>query len=123
MVRQRELVTDIATGLRTLFARVLRIGLLVSAPGWCSGSRCTTTLIAFYRQRPWTLAALPLWLQGVLFLVLSDFMLYCCTGCFTRRILEISRDSPFLGRFDWISAARFHPVNLFLAPSWSTSSC
>jgi len=52
---------------------------------------------------------------GVLFLVLSDFMLYWLHRMFHRggfwKYHAIHHSSEDL---DWISAARFHPVNLFL---------
>jgi sterol desaturase/sphingolipid hydroxylase (fatty acid hydroxylase superfamily) len=58
---------------------------------------------------------LPLWLQGLLFLVLSDFMLYWLHRLFHGggfwKYHAIHHSSEEL---DWISAARFHPVNLFL---------
>jgi len=83
--RKRELVTDICYWFFVpLFARVFRI-------------------------------ELPLWLQAMLFLVASDFMLYWLHRMFHgggfwkyHAIHHSSED------VDWISAARFHPVNLFL---------
>ena len=58
---------------------------------------------------------LPLWFQAVLFLVLSDFMLYWLHRMFHRgdfwKYHAVHHSSEEL---DWISAARFHPVNLFL---------
>ena len=58
---------------------------------------------------------LPLWFQAVLFLVLSDFMLYWLHRMFHGggfwKYHAIHHSSEDL---DWISAARFHPVNLFL---------
>ena len=74
-----------------------------------------TSLIAFYDNGHGPLSELPLWLQAVLFLVLSDFMLYWLHRLFHGggfwKYHAIHHSSEDL---DWISAARFHPVNLFL---------
>jgi sterol desaturase/sphingolipid hydroxylase (fatty acid hydroxylase superfamily) len=99
--RKRELVTDVCYWFFVpLFARVLRIGLLV---------------IAFYDNGHGPLSELPLWFQGLLFLVLSDFMMYWEHRLFHGgafwKYHAIHHSSEEL---DWISAARFHPVNLFL---------
>jgi sterol desaturase/sphingolipid hydroxylase (fatty acid hydroxylase superfamily) len=72
-------------------------------------------LIAFYDNGHGPLAQLPLWVQAALFLILSDFMLYWTHRMFHgggfwkyHAIHHAPED------LDWISAARFHPVNLFL---------
>ena len=75
--RKRELVTDICYWFFVpLFARVLRIGLLVLGAGVLFNIHDADELIAFYDNGHGPLAELPLWFQAVLFLVLSDFMLY-----------------------------------------------
>jgi hypothetical protein len=75
--RKRELVTDICYGFFVpLFARVLRIGLLVLGAGVIFNIHDADELIAFYDNGHGPLSELPLWLQGLLFLILSDFMLY-----------------------------------------------
>jgi hypothetical protein len=72
-------------------------------------------LIAFYDNGHGPLSQLLLWLQGLLFLVLSDFMLYWLHRLFHGggfwKYHAIHHSSEEL---DWISAARFHPANLFL---------
>ena len=114
--RKRELVTDLCYWfLVPLFARVFRIGLLVLGAGpavWNSRRRRTDRLL---RQRPWPVVELPLWLQAILFLVAADFMMYWLHRMFHgggfwkyHAIHHSSED------VDWISAARFHPVNLLL---------
>src|SRR6202158_3654080 len=114
--RKRELVTDICYWFFVpLFARVLRIGLLVLGAGVIFNIHDADELIAFYENGHGPLSELPLWLQAVLFLVLSDFMLYCLHRMFHGggfwKYHAIHHSSEDL---DWISAARFHPVNLFL---------
>ncbi len=98
-----------------MFARVLRIGLLVLGAGVVFRIHDADELIAFYDNGHGPLSWLPLWLQGLLFLVLSDFMLYWLHrmfhggGCWKYHAIHHSSED-----LDWISAARFHPVNLFL---------
>ena len=114
--RKRELVTDICYWFFVpLFARVLRIGLLVLGAGVVFNIYDADELIAFYDNGHGPLSELPLWLQALLFLVLSDFMLYWLHRLFHGggfwKYHAIHHSSEEL---DWISAARFHPVNLFL---------
>ena len=117
--RKRELVTDICYWFFVpLFARVFRIGLLVLGAGLVFNIHDADELIAFYDNGHGPLAALPLWLQAILFLVLADFMMYWLHRMFHGggfwKYHAIHHSSEDL---DWISAARFHPVNLCLAPS------
>ena len=114
--RKRELVTDICYWFFVpMFARVLRIGFLVLGAAVVFNIYDADELIAFYENGHGPLAELPLWFQGVLFLVLSDFMLYWLHRLFHGggfwKYHAIHHSSEEL---DWISAARFHPVNLFL---------
>jgi sterol desaturase/sphingolipid hydroxylase (fatty acid hydroxylase superfamily) len=114
--RKRELVTDICYWFFVpLFARVLRIGLLVLGAGVIFNIHDADELIAFYDNGHGPLSELPLWLQGLLFLILSDFMLYWLHRMFHGggfwKYHAIHHSSEDL---EWISAARFHPVNLFL---------
>ena len=114
--RKRELVTDICYWFFVpLFARVFRIGLLVLGAGFLFNIHDADELIAFYDNGHGPLAELPLWLQAILFLVLSDFMLYWLHRMFHGggfwKYHAIHHSSEDL---DWISAARFHPVNILL---------
>jgi sterol desaturase/sphingolipid hydroxylase (fatty acid hydroxylase superfamily) len=98
-----------------LFARVFRIAFLVLGAGVVFKIYEADDLIAFYDNGHGPLSELPLWLQALLFLVLSDFMLYWLHRMFHGgafwKYHAIHHSSEDL---DWISAARFHPVNLFL---------
>jgi sterol desaturase/sphingolipid hydroxylase (fatty acid hydroxylase superfamily) len=114
--RKRELVTDICYWFFVpLFARVLRIGLLVLGAGVVFNIHDGSGLIAFYENGHGPLSELPLWMQALLFLGLSDLMLYWLHRLFHGggfwKYHAIHHSSEDL---DWISAARFHPVNLFL---------
>lgn len=65
------------------------------------------------------LSHFPLWVQGMIYLILSDFLLYW---------IHRSFHTPLLWRFhaphhapqqvDWTTSYRFHPVNLFLQPTF-----
>jgi sterol desaturase/sphingolipid hydroxylase (fatty acid hydroxylase superfamily) len=114
--RKRELATDICYWFFVpVITRVVRIGLLVLGAGVVFNIHGADELIAFYDNGLGPLSELPLWLQAILFLVLSDFMLYWTHRMFHGggfwKYHAIHHSSEDL---DWISAARFHPVNLFL---------
>ncbi len=114
--KKRELVTDIVYWFFVpVFARVIRIGLLVLGAGVVFNIHEADDLIAFYDNGHGPLSHLPLWAQALLFLVLSDFMLYWLHRMFHGgefwKYHAVHHSSEEL---DWISAARFHPVNLIL---------
>lgn len=114
--RKKELVTDIVYWfVIPLMARSLRIGLLVLGASLIFGISGESELAAFYADGHGPLATLPLWVQAILFLVVSDFMLYWVHRAFHGGALwkyhAIHHSSEEL---DWISAARFHPVNIIL---------
>jgi sterol desaturase/sphingolipid hydroxylase (fatty acid hydroxylase superfamily) len=114
--RKRELFTDLCYWFFVpLFARYLRIGLLVLGAAALFGITTAQGLVEFYDDGHGPLALLPLWLQASIFLVGSDFMLYWVHRAFHNRPLwkyhAVHHSSEEL---DWISAARFHPVNIFL---------
>ncbi len=114
--RKRELLTDLCYWfLIPLAARFVRIGLMVVGAALLFNIHGTDALMKFYDDGFGPLATLPLWGQVILFLVVSDFLLY-----WNHRVFH----GPAMWKYhaihhssadvDWISAARFHPVNLFL---------
>jgi len=114
--RKRELVTDICYWFFVpLFARVFRIGLLVIGAGLLFDIHDADELIAFYDNGHGPLSMLPTALQAILILVISDFVLYWLHRMFHRggfwKYHAVHHSSEDL---EWISAARFHPVNLLL---------
>ena len=114
--RKRELMTDACYWFFVpLFARVFRIGLMVYGAGLVFGIHGADDLIAFYDNGHGPLSELPLWFQAILFLAASDFMLYWLHRMFHGggfwKYHAIHHSSEDL---DWISAARFHPVNLLI---------
>ena len=114
--RKRELFTDLAYWFFIpLVARYFRIGMLVLGAAWLFGITTTEGLVAFYGDGHGPFAQLPLWAQAAVFLVASDIMMYWLHRGFHRpamwRYHAIHHSSEEL---DWISSARFHPVNVFL---------
>jgi sterol desaturase/sphingolipid hydroxylase (fatty acid hydroxylase superfamily) len=114
--RKRELVTDIVYWFFVpVFGRVFRIGLMVLGASVIFDIHDADGLIAFYDDGHGPLAQLPLWVQATLFLLLSDFMLYWLHRMFHGggfwKYHAIHHSSEDL---EWISAARFHPVNLLI---------
>src|SRR6476660_6666343 len=75
--RKRELVTDLCYWFFVpLFARVLRIGLLIVGAGVVFNIHGAYELVAFYENGHSPLPPLPLLVRGLMFGALSDFMLY-----------------------------------------------
>ena len=114
--RKREIVTDLCYWfLIPLVARYFRIGMLTLGAALFFGIHGSQALIDFYENGHGALARLPMWTQLIVFMVVSDFMLYWIHRAFHRGHLwkyhAVHHSSEEL---DWISAARFHPVNLFL---------
>jgi len=114
--RKREIVTDLTYWFMIpLGARFVRIGLLVVGAALFFGIHGTQPLIDFYENGHGPLSRLPLWLQAVLFLVCSDFLSYwnhrIFHGTHLWKYHAVHHSSDEL---EWISAARFHPINLFL---------
>jgi sterol desaturase/sphingolipid hydroxylase (fatty acid hydroxylase superfamily) len=114
--RKRDIVTDLCYWFFIpLLARYLRIGLLVLGAAWLFGIKTPQGLVAFYDNGHGPLAQLPLWLQTAIFLIGSDVMMYWIHRGFHRppmwKYHAVHHSSE---EVDWISAARFHPVNIFL---------
>jgi sterol desaturase/sphingolipid hydroxylase (fatty acid hydroxylase superfamily) len=114
--RKRELVTDICYWFFVpLFARVFRIGLLVLGASFFFKLNDADEVGAFFENGHGPLSTLPLVAQAILSLVAADFMLYWLHRMFHGggfwKYHAIHHSSE---EVDWISAARFHPVNLVL---------
>jgi sterol desaturase/sphingolipid hydroxylase (fatty acid hydroxylase superfamily) len=114
--RKREIVTDVLYWfLIPLMARFVRIGLLVIGAALVFDIHGTDALMTFYEDGHGPLAMMPYWLQAFVFIAASDLMLYWIHRAFHRGGLwkyhAVHHSSEEL---DWISAARFHPVNIFL---------
>jgi sterol desaturase/sphingolipid hydroxylase (fatty acid hydroxylase superfamily) len=114
--RKSDLITDLCYWFFIpVITRYLRIGLLIV--GAAALFRITTAdgLIAFYDNGHGPLAALPLVVQMAIFLIGEDFILYWTHRLFHgRRMWRYHSVHHSSEELEWISAARFHPVNLFL---------
>jgi len=112
--RKREIVTDVCYWfLIPLAARFVRIGLLVMGAAIIFDIHGADALIKFYNDGFGPLAEMPLWAQALTFLVVSDFLLYWFHrwyhGAHLWKYHSVHHSSE---EVDWISAARFHPVNI-----------
>jgi sterol desaturase/sphingolipid hydroxylase (fatty acid hydroxylase superfamily) len=114
--RKRELVTDLCYWfVIPLFARYLRIGLLVVGAALLFGIYGAKELVDFYENGHGPLAQLPLWAQVVIFLVVSDLLLYWIhRGFHGAKLWKYHAVHHSSEDLDWISAWRFHPINIFL---------
>jgi len=111
---KRGLVTDLCYWIVIpIFTRYMRIGLTVLFTVYLLGIRGSEAIIKFYDHGHGPLAQLPLWLQAVIYIVASDFLLYWVHRGFHKKLLwkyhAVHHSSQDL---DWISASRFHPFNL-----------
>ena len=114
--RKREIVTDVTYWFMIpLGARFVRIGLLIVGAALFFGIYGAQGLMDFYENGHGPLSRLPLWTQAIVFLVLSDLLMYwnhrLFHGSHLWKYHAVHHSSEDL---DWISAARFHPINLFL---------
>jgi sterol desaturase/sphingolipid hydroxylase (fatty acid hydroxylase superfamily) len=110
-----DLVTDLCYWFFIpVITRYFRIGMLVAGAAVLFGITTTNGLIAFYENGHGPLAALPLVAQMLVFLVCEDIILYWTHRLFHGEQLwkyhAVHHSSETL---EWISAARFHPINLF----------
>ena len=114
--RKRDLVTDLCYWLFIpVITRFLRIGLLIAAAAFILGITTGDGLIAFYENGHGPLAALPLAAQAAIFLIGEDIILYWTHRWFHgKRFWKYHAVHHSSEELEWISAARFHPVNLFL---------
>jgi sterol desaturase/sphingolipid hydroxylase (fatty acid hydroxylase superfamily) len=114
--QKRDLVTDLCYWFFIpVITRFLRIGLLIAAAALIFKITTGEGLIAFYENGHGPLASLPLVAQGIIFLVGEDIIMYWSHRWFHGKTFwkyhAVHHSSEEL---EWISAARFHPFNLFL---------
>jgi len=114
--KKRGLGTDLAYWIfAPVFTRYLRIWVTVLGTIAIFGLTDGKQIADFYDHGHGAVGRLPLWAQGTLYLVAGDFALYWIHRMFHRGFLwkyhavhHASKD------LEWISAARFHPLNLAL---------
>jgi sterol desaturase/sphingolipid hydroxylase (fatty acid hydroxylase superfamily) len=114
--QKRDLVTDLCYWFFIpVITRFLRIGLLIAAAALIFHITTGEGLIAFYENGHGPLATLPLVAQGIIFLIGEDFIMYWSHRWFHGKTFwkwhAVHHSSE---EVEWISAARFHPFNLFL---------
>jgi sterol desaturase/sphingolipid hydroxylase (fatty acid hydroxylase superfamily) len=114
--RKRDLLTDLCYWFFIpVITRYLRIGLLIVGAAALFGITTADGLIAFYDNGHGPLSHLPLAAQMIIFLVGEDIILYWTHRWFHgRRMWKYHAVHHSSEELEWISAARFHPINLFL---------
>ena len=114
--RKRDIVTDLCYWLFIpVIARFLRIGMLIVGAAVLFQITTSEELVAFYDNGHGPLAALPLVAQMVIFLIGEDIILYWTHRLFHgRRMWRYHAVHHSSEELEWISAARFHPINLLL---------
>ncbi|MGD0317872.1 MAG: sterol desaturase family protein [Xanthobacteraceae bacterium] len=112
--RKREIVTDLCYWFFIpVVARFLRLGLLVAGTAIIFGITTSEGLVAFYAHGHGPLAGLPIAVQMVVCLIGEDVILYWSHRCFHgARLWKYHAVHHSSDQLEWISAARFHPVDL-----------
>jgi sterol desaturase/sphingolipid hydroxylase (fatty acid hydroxylase superfamily) len=113
--RKRDLVTDVCYWFFIpVVTRYFRIGLLIAGAAVFFHITTAEGLIAFYENGHGPLAALPLVVQMLIFLVGEDVITYWTHRLFHGgRLWKYHAVHHSSEELEWISAARFHPINLF----------
>jgi sterol desaturase/sphingolipid hydroxylase (fatty acid hydroxylase superfamily) len=114
--QKRDLVTDLCYWFFIpVITRFLRIGLLIVGAALLFHITTADGLVAFYDNGHGPLAALPLVAQMLVFLIGEDIILYWTHRLFHgERMWKYHAVHHSSEELEWISAARFHPINLFL---------
>jgi sterol desaturase/sphingolipid hydroxylase (fatty acid hydroxylase superfamily) len=113
--QKRDLVTDLCYWFFIpVMTRYLRIGLLIIGAALLFRITTADGLVAFYENGHGPLAAIPLFAQMIIFLVGEDIILYWTHRFFHAKMWKYHAVHHSSEELEWISAARFHPVNLFL---------
>ncbi len=112
--RKNDLATDICYWFFIpVITRYFRIGLLIAGAAALFGIRTTDGLIAFYENGHGPLAQLPLVAQMALFLIGEDVITYWTHRLFhSARLWKYHAVHHSTEELEWISAARFHPINM-----------
>jgi sterol desaturase/sphingolipid hydroxylase (fatty acid hydroxylase superfamily) len=110
-----DLVTDLCYWFFIpIITRYFRIGMLIAGAAVLFGIHTANGLIAFYENGHGPLAALPLVAQMIIFLIGEDLILYWTHRLFHgARLWKYHAVHHSSEELEWISAARFHPINLF----------
>jgi sterol desaturase/sphingolipid hydroxylase (fatty acid hydroxylase superfamily) len=114
--RKRGLVTDMCYWfIVPLFTRYGRIGFSVLVTIYLLGINTTQGIVQYFEYGHGPIARLPFWLQFVLYLLSTEFLLYWSHRFFhTSKLWKYHAVHHSSEEVEWTSAARFHPVNLLL---------
>jgi sterol desaturase/sphingolipid hydroxylase (fatty acid hydroxylase superfamily) len=114
--QKRDLVTDLCYWFFIpVITRFLRIGMLIVGAALLFHITTADGLVAFYENGHGPLAALPLVAQMLVFLIGEDIILYWTHRLFHgEKMWKYHAVHHSSEELEWISAARFHPINLFL---------
>jgi sterol desaturase/sphingolipid hydroxylase (fatty acid hydroxylase superfamily) len=113
--RKKDAITDICYWFFIpVMARYFRIGLLIAGAAVLFHITTADGLIAFYENGHGPLASLPLAAQMIIFLVGEDFITYWTHRWFHgKQLWKYHAVHHSTEELEWISAARFHPINIF----------
>ncbi len=113
---KRGLVTDLCYWfIVPVFSRFGRIGFTVLLTVYLLGINTTAGIVAFFANGHGPLSHLPFYVQLGLYLVASEFCLYWIHRAFhTTWLWKYHAVHHSSEDVEWISASRFHPVNLLL---------
>ncbi len=98
-----------------VFSRYLRVGVTMMLTVVLFGLTDGQAIADFYQTGHGVIGTWPLWVQGLFFLLVSDLALYWNHRLFHRGMLwkyHAVHHAP--EQVEWLSAARFHPVNIAL---------
>jgi len=114
--RKKGLVTDVTYLFITpVFMRYARIGIAVMIAAYLVGINTTDGLVAYFNHGHGPISRLPFWVQVVGYLVLTDFAHYWIhRGFHAGWLWKYHAVHHSSEEVEWISAWRFHPLNLIL---------
>jgi sterol desaturase/sphingolipid hydroxylase (fatty acid hydroxylase superfamily) len=113
---KRGLVTDICYWLVVpLLSRYGRIGFAVFFTVYLLGINTADGLVKFFDHGHGPLSLLPFWVQFAIYLIGTEFCLYWIHRAFHGSALwKVHAVHHASEDVEWISAARFHPINILL---------
>ncbi len=114
--KKRGLVTDLCYWfIVPVFTRYARIGFTILAAAFLLGITTGPGLIKFFEFGHGAISRLPFWLQFGLYLACTEFILYWIhRGFHGARLWKYHAVHHSSEDVEWVSAARFHPINLVL---------
>jgi len=114
--RKKGLVTDLCYWFVVpVLTRYGRIGFTVLGTIYLFGINTSQDILAYYDHGHGPISHLPYWFQVALYLVGTDLVLYWIHRAFhSSRLWRFHAVHHSTEDLEWVSASRFHPVNLLL---------